>query len=385
MPRVGGVARGVRVLVALAQPPLPQGGAAGRCAWALLLGLRAHGLDVTAVAARRGSASAAFLEEPWIHVVDVGSRGSSFRERVSRVRMPRSELAGPFAERVQEEAAAADVLHLDEFETTWCAVPGLPDVLHVHYLVDQDRSPGPPWTRRFLTYLEERLAQRRALARHSELIANSSSVADLLRARASRARVTVMPLSLDPREYRPAPKAEPVAGLIGTYEWPPTRDAVERLLRNSWPHVHRAVPDARLLIAGRGTKSLTVPASARAVGTVASSAHFFERISLLLYPVGRGSGTKVKVLEAMASGVPVVTTSVGAEGIEPNDGVVVADDPEGLVRAAIDILRDPRERGERGSAGLACFTERHAPAPATAPLVALYEAMAGAQRVRSSP
>jgi glycosyltransferase involved in cell wall biosynthesis len=375
----------VKVFVVLAQPPFPQGGAAGRCAWALLLGLRAHGVDVRALAARRVWAAVTPPQEPWIEVVDVRPRGSSARERLNRIRMPRGELAGPFAERVREHAAAADIVHLDEFETTWCAVPGVPNALHIHYLVEQDRSPGSPWTRDFLTYVEERLAQRRALARHLELIANSSRVADVLRARAPRARVTVVPLSLDPRQYRAAAKVEPVAGLIGTLDWPPTRDAVERLVRERWPAVHRAVPDARLLIAGRGTESLAAPPGAEAVGAVSSSADFFERLSLLLYPVSRGSGTKVKVLEAMASGVPVVTTSVGAEGIEPNDGVVVADDPGALVRAAIDILRDPRERGERGSAGLACFTERHAPAPATAPLVALYEAMAGAQRARSSP
>jgi glycosyltransferase involved in cell wall biosynthesis len=375
----------VRILAVLAQPPLPQGGAAGRCAWALLLGLRAHGLDVTAVAARRRFEAAEFPDQPWIQVVDVRPRGSSFRERLSRVRIPRGELAGQFAERVRQQAAEADVVHLDEFETTWCTVPGLPNVLHIHYLVDQDRGAGSPWTREFVTYAEERLAQRRALSMHADLIANSSRVADVLRARAPRARVTVMPLSLDPQQYRPAPKVEPVAGLIGTLAWPPTRDAVERLLRQSWPDVHRGVPEARLLIAGRGTESLTVPPGAEAVGAVSSTADFFERISLLFYPVGRGSGTKVKVLEAMASGVPVVTTRIGAEGIEPNDGVVVADDSAEMVRAAIEILRDPHERAERGSAGLACFTTQHAPAAATAPLVPLYEIMAGAQRASRSP
>jgi glycosyltransferase involved in cell wall biosynthesis len=375
----------MRVVAALAQPPLPQGGAAGRCAWALLLGLRAHGVDVKAVAARRGPTPAEFPGEPWIEVVDVKPRGATFRERSSRVRMPRGELAGQFAEHVRRTAADADVVHLDEFETTWTAVPGLPNVLHVHYLIDQDRSPGRPWTRPFFTYLEERLAQRHALAGHPELIANSSRVAQLLRARAPRARVTVVPLSLDPRQYRPAPKVEPVAGLIGTLEWPPTKDAVGHLLQDAWPAVHAAVPEARLLIAGRGTEGLPVPAGVEAVGPVPSSAEFFERLSVLVYPVSRGSGTKVKVLEAMASGVPVVTTSVGAEGIEPNDGVVVADDAATLIGATRDILRDAHERAERGAAGLAGFAARHAPEPATAPLLPLYEAMAGAQRSSSSP
>jgi glycosyltransferase involved in cell wall biosynthesis len=376
----------VKALIVLAQPPHPQGGAAGRCAWALLQGLHAHGVDVQAIAARRASAAAPPPAIPVrIDVVDVESRGSSLRERVSRLRRPRNELAGAFAARVQAAAAGADVVHLDEFESTWCAVPGVPNVLHVHYLIDQDRNPGAPWTRTFFRYVEERLAQRRALARHSNLIANSPRVADLLRARAPHARISVIPLALDPDQYtRAALDGEPVAGLIGTLDWPPTSDAVRHLLRESWPAVRREVSDARLVIAGRGTESLVVPAGAEALGPVSSSADFFGQLSLLLYPVARGSGMKVKVLEAMASGVPVVTTRVGAEGIAPNDGVVVADDPAQLARAASRILLDGSERTERGTAGLACFTQRYAPGPATEPLVPVYEAMADAQTASSS-
>lgn len=376
----------MNVLVVLAQPPEPQGGAAGRCAWALLKGLRAHGLDVRVIAARRRPATSTPLDDDQsIEIVDVPSRGASLRERLGRLREPRSELGGAFAEQVRAEADAADVMHLDEFETTWCAVPGTPNALHLHYLIDQDRGPGQPWQRAFFTYVEERLAQRRVLSRHRDLIANSSRVADLLRARAARARVTVVPLALDPGQYRPAAPDEPRAGLIGTLDWPPTRDAVTRLLAQTWPAIRRDVPDARLVIAGRGTDSLAVPGDVVAAGPVSSSAAFFERLALLLYPVARGSGMKVKVLEAMASGVPVVTTSVGAEGIASNDGVVVVPIGPELARAAATILRDPEEQRQRGAAGLACFAERYAPRPATEPLVPLYETIAGAQRSSSVP
>lgn len=94
---------------------------------------------------------------------------------------------------------------------------------------------------------------------------------------------------------------------------------------------------------------------------------------------------KVKVLEAMASGVPVVTTRIGAEGIAPNDGVVVAGAGSELDRAAAQILRDPDEQRQRGEAALACFAERYAPRPATEPLLALYATIAGAQRSSRAP
>ena len=85
---------------------------------------------------------------------------------------------------------------------------------------------------------------------------------------------------------------------------------------------------------------------------------------------------KVKTLEAMASGVPVVTTAAGAEGIAPSDGVVVHERPEQLAAAAVELLTDEQARRQRGAAARADFMRRYSPRPATEPLVELYRRMA---------
>jgi glycosyltransferase involved in cell wall biosynthesis len=84
---------------------------------------------------------------------------------------------------------------------------------------------------------------------------------------------------------------------------------------------------------------------------------------------------KVKVLEAIASGVPVVTTPSGAEGIAAQSGVVVDTDPERMALAAASILRDEGERRERGAEARGAFERLYTPGPATAPIAALYARM----------
>ena len=121
----------------------------------------------------------------------------------------------------------------------------------------------------------------------------------------------------------PAPYAEQAtleqaaAGLIGHAHWPPTAGAVRWLLDGVWPAVRAQEPGAVLRLAGRGMEPGAFAASPGGgvewLPDVPSAGDFLRSLGVLLYPVRRGSGTKVKVLEALALGIPVVTTPEGAE------------------------------------------------------------------------
>jgi glycosyltransferase involved in cell wall biosynthesis len=371
----------MRVLVVAPQPPLPQGGAPGKCAVALLRGLAGHGVDVRALTARGPFAPiVAPPSDLPVEVVGVPPEESGWHARFRRLRRPRGDLCrGEFGQRVRRAALAADVVHLEEVDTVWCGEGlGVPVAAHLQYLVRRDRSLGPPWKRQFREVVEFALAERAATRLYPYLVASSPLVADRLRAAAPRAEIVLAPLSLDPADYPTAQlSGPPTAGLIGTGTWAPTRDAFHRLLRDVWPAVRRAVPDARLLLAGRGLPITGADAGAgvEVLGEVESSVEFMHRLSVLLFPLRRGSGMKVKVLEAIACGLPVVTTPAGAEGIDATDGVVVETETSGLARAAAELLTDTDARRECGGAARRLFEERYAPGPATAPLVDLYRRM----------
>jgi glycosyltransferase involved in cell wall biosynthesis len=372
----------MRVLVVLTQPPLPEGGAPGKTAIGLLRGLAAHGVEVRAVAARQHFAVPGEVPPDLpVEIVPVEPQ-HAWRARIGRLKRPRGELAGgEFAARVREAAEDVDVVHLEETDTAWCD-EGIekPSLVHVHYLVRRDRPLGLPWRKQFRDILEFSLGERAAIRRHDYLVASSPLIADALRRTAPAADVVLAPLSLDPALYEPVPlDGPPTAGIIGTAIWPPTAAAMHDLVGRIWPLVRRRVPEAKLVVAGRGTRSLRLPAAdgVEVLGDVESAHDVLEQLSLLLFPLERGSGMKVKVLEAIASGVPVVTTPAGAEGIDAGEGVTVRTDADGLAAAAAELLLHEDLRRARGAAARAAFEERYAPEPATRPLVGLYRRMAG--------
>jgi glycosyltransferase involved in cell wall biosynthesis len=374
----------VKALVVLTQPPLPEGGAPGKVAIGLLRGLQAHGVDVQAIAAHQHFAVGGEVPDDLpVEVIPVAPL-SPWRAQLGRFRRPRGELAGgAFASRVRTAAESVDVVHLDQAETVWCG-EGVttPSLVHLHYLARRDRSFGAPWRRQFREVLDSMRAERRAL-RHRYLLASSPLVAEALRRGAPRAEVALAPLCLDQSLYRPAPlDGPPTAGIVGTAGWPPTAAAMRTLVSDVWPRVRRQVPEAELLLAGRSTEQLELPSSSgvEVLGEVTSAREFFQRLSVLVFPLRRGSGMKVKVLEAMASGVPVVTTPAGAEGIDPSEGVIVHTEVDRLAGEAAELLRDPAARQQRGAAARSDFERRYSPGPATEPLVELYRRMMRVRR-----
>ncbi len=378
----------LRVLVVLTFPPLVEGGASSRCAIGMLRGLAAHGVDLQVLAAhlRNDMSEGPKGELPDglpIELVPV-AHPRSRQTRWLRFAKPASVIeATPFAALVRERARDADVVQFVELSAaTLIHLVDRPAVTQIHCLTRRDRDIRPPWTSEGRTAIELLRAERRIFKQSRWLLVNSREVADPLAKIAPHAHVAVAPLPLDPASYTPRATLDaPVAGLIGTAGWPPTANAVQRLLTAVWPRVLAQRPDARLLLAGFGMEREAFPhlpdlPGVEWRGTVPSATDFLRELAVLLYPLGRGSGAKIKVLEALALGVPVVTTPDGAEGLGSHDGLVVDTDDHALADATVALLDDTGARKAAGASAYDTFSNHHAPLPATVPLLELYERMA---------
>lgn len=138
----------------------------------------------------------------------------------------------------------------------------------------------------------------------------------------------------------------PTVLFVGTFKWLPNIDAVTFLVEDIWPQIVNAIPDARLWIVGHSPttkikdyarhKSITVSDRVDDIRDAYGAAH------VLLAPIRSGKGTRFKVLEAMATGLPVVTTSLGAEGLSLESGkdVLIGNDKQELAELTVRLLND---------------------------------------------
>jgi len=150
---------------------------------------------------------------------------------------------------------------------------------------------------------------------------------------------------------------------LGSFRHTPNQEALEWFVRLVLPRVLEQEPDARLLIVGSEPPprhALPRSEAIELVGFVEDVREPLGRYALFLCPILSGSGVRVKLLEAFAAGIPVISTRLGAEGLAEQDGEIcaLADDPERFANHVVRMLRDPVEAAAMATRARA-YVEEH--------------------------
>lgn len=139
---------------------------------------------------------------------------------------------------------------------------------------------------------------------------------------------------------------------VGAMDYHPNEDAVTWFASEMWPGIRRRFPDMRFLIVGRkptaAVSALAAQPGIEVLGTVPDVRPYYAGALAVVVPLRWGSGTRLKILEAMAAGVPVVSTTLGAEGLETRHGeeILIADSAAEMQKAIVAVHEDAglRER-----------------------------------------
>ena len=145
---------------------------------------------------------------------------------------------------------------------------------------------------------------------------------------------------------------------LGGLHWPPNAQGLLWFARRVFPLVLRACPDAVLTVIGRDAPAAVLSAglpdaSLDVTGYVADPTPYLRETAAFVVPLLAGGGMRVKIIDAWLWGLPVVSTTIGAEGIAIRQGenIVIADSPEAFAQATVRLLQDPAEGQRLGQAG----------------------------------
>jgi glycosyltransferase involved in cell wall biosynthesis len=220
--------------------------------------------------------------------------------------------------------------------------------------------------------------ERAAVCKFQHVIAVSENDRSLMTKWVDGDRVTVVPTGVDLAEYRPDVAAfdsvasdpaasdpnipaAPLITFVGAMDWEPNVDGVEYFCSEVWPSIKAEVPQARFRIVGRNPDrrvqkcaSNSTDASIEVTGRVPSVVEHLHQSAVVIVPLRIGGGTRLKIYEAMATAKAVVSTTIGAEGLDVHHGrdIMLADDARSFAQAVIMLLRDPqlRRRYEKAAA-----------------------------------
>jgi len=277
---------------------------------------------------------------------------------------------------VQQALAAGDVdLCVADFLFAAANVPtdNVPVLLFEHnveYLIWQRLAnlETTAWKRALfeMEWRKVRACEVEAVGRAALTIAVSDDDRDRLADMSPGSRIVSIPTGVDTRYFTPRQNGEVPARLVfsGSMDWHPNEDAVCYFVESILPRVRAEFPDVSFSIIGRNpsarVRNLAAEPGVHITGTLDDVRPSIAEGSVYVVPLRAGSGTRIKIFEALAMGKAVVSTTVGAEGLALESGrhFLAADTPHDFAQAVIRLLRDPARREALGDAGRA-LVESH--------------------------
>ena len=191
---------------------------------------------------------------------------------------------------------------------------------------------------------------------------------------AGNEKVSLIPTGVDVDYFQPQPTAEHANTLVfsGSMDWLANEQAIFFFEQQILPRIRRQVPDVSLLVVGRDPsaplRELAVRGPAITVtGTVDDVRPFMAKASVYIVPLLVGGGTRLKIYEAMAMGKAIVSTTLGAEGLDVKNGenIIFANDPASFGDCVVRLLQQPEQRSKMGVAARRWVTENYSWAAVT--------------------
>ncbi len=258
--------------------------------------------------------------------------------------------------------------YLDEIK----GITGTPVVLRAHNLEHKIREmmaagTSLPVRRAYLTNLSRRLRslERKAAAQFDAVIPISGPDFRWFSAADGGKPVYLSETGVEGAACMPEPAGvNPRIGFIGAMNWQPNIEGVKWFIINVWPGVLKKIPEATLHIAGRGLgkQGATMPGGENIVleGEPEDARTFMASNHVMISPLFAGSGLRIKIIEAMSVGRPVVATPVAVAGLPVENGrhLAVVSDPGSFCNQLVRLLNDPALRASMGTSAVQLVRER---------------------------
>lgn len=325
-----------------------------------------------------------YLREPARTVAKVCSRSPLRSPRVTRRGLRNARVA--IATFRPEVAVVSEVMTFSLAKHLLPGVPVIYDAQNVESAVYRDFAASATGVLDRVTFAIDRrrvaAEERRLLDVADAVLTVSEEDAVGLRLLGAPEPIVVVPNSVARPRRRAARTGPPVLLMVGSLDYPPNVAAVEELVGTLFPAVRAEVPDAELIVAGRRPTSRVrrLVEDAPGVRLVADPADLdplYAAARCALIPIRSGGGSRLKIYEALAHGLPVVSTTFAASGTAPGTAILTRESATDLVNATVAILVDDEYAEQCGRAAADFFDAELTWERAAAPLSGLIGGLLG--------